>query len=344
MSKKTVTQSQLNAWVDAVIADTTTYGVQAKNDKFDFAALKSAADLRLDYDVTLRSPKYLFLPARERLATFTRDTAEYHSEMDTTPFVVLGVHPYDVVAIRQMDTLFSQDNRDEHYMARRESATIVAVDVQTPSRDVFAGYMGNAAVTGGFDVLITRIGEDAYLLDAATDKGEKLLSLLLEAPDATDDDVQTRARIQEENVQKLRKHELRTPPAQWPALLKKNYEHPVWEEKSQKCFSCGSCNLVCPTCYCFDVHEDVNWDMASGERERTWDGCMLQDFATVAGGHNFRKNKTDRYRHRYYRKGDYVPSKIGGEIACVGCGRCIGACVAKIANPVEIFNRLAEEK
>jgi len=30
------------------------------------------------------------------------------------------------------------------------------------------------------------------------------------------------------------------------------------------------------------------------------------------------------------------------QIACVGCGRCITACVTKIANPVEIYNRLAE--
>jgi ferredoxin len=165
-----------------------------------------------------------------------------------------------------------------------------------------------------------------------------------ESSDASPEDLEARSRVQQENTEKLRRHELSVPPAEWPDLLKKSYDHPVWEEKSQRCFSCGSCNLVCPTCYCFDVHEDVNWDMEHGERKRSWDGCMLRDFATVAGGHNFRKKKVDRYRHRYYRKGEYVPDKIGGEIACVGCGRCIGACVAKIANPVEIFNRLAEEQ
>ena len=71
---------------------------------------------------------------------------------------------------------------------------------------------------------------------------------------------------------------------------------------------------------------------------------MLADFATVAGNLNFRKDRSARFRHRYYRKGKYVPAKIGGQIACVGCGRCITACVANIANPVEVFNRLAEEK
>ena len=37
------------------------------------------------------------------------------------------------------------------------------------------------------------------------------------------------------------------------------------------------------------------------------------------------------------------PSKIGGQIACVGCGRCITACTAKIANPVEVYNRSWKE-
>ena len=132
------------------------------------------------------------------------------------------------------------------------------------------------------------------------------------------------------------------PPAK--SIAPKAYSHPLWEEMAKLCFSCGSCNLVCPTCYCFDVREEVNWDLSSGQRFRLWDGCMLADFATIAGNLNFRKDRADRYRHRYYRKGKYVPAKIGGKIACVGCGRCITACVAKIANPVEVFNRLAEEK
>jgi ferredoxin len=87
----------------------------------------------------------------------------------------------------------------------------------------------------------------------------------------------------------------------------------------------------------------MNWDLASGRRLRTWDGCQLRSFALVAGGHNFRADRADRFRHRYYRKAKYVPEKIG-EIACVGCGRCITSCVSKIANPPEVYNALLVEK
>jgi ferredoxin len=65
----------------------------------------------------------------------------------------------------------------------------------------------------------------------------------------------------------------------------------------------------------------------------------LKDFANVAGGHNFRKNSPERFRHRLLRKGKYLPELIG-ELSCVGCGRCIDACVPKVSNPVEILNKL----
>ena len=235
------------------------------------------------------------------------------------------------------------ENCDLHYGTRREKATIVVVDPETASKNVFAGAMGTSHVAAGYDVLLTRIG-DKYLVDAATANGEKLVAPLSGSPDAGDADIKRRDNIWKANEKKLLKHELKAAAKQWPELLKKGFDNALWEERAKLCFSCGSCNLVCPTCYCFDVRDEVDWSLGKGTRSRTWDGCMLASFATVAGGHNFRKNSASRYRHRYLRKGSYVPAKLKGEIACVGCGRCIGACVAKIANPVEVFNKLLEVK
>jgi sulfhydrogenase subunit beta (sulfur reductase) len=202
--------------------------------------------------------------------------------------------------------------------------------------------MGTAVVHEGFDVLLTKVGNH-YVVDAPTEKGEALLAGMADAPNATGADLAARAEIWRANGRLLRKHELRMFPSDLPHLLKDCAEHPVWAEMAEKCFSCGSCTNSCPTCYCFDVQDKMNWDMKSGTRERTWDSCQLAAFARVAGGHNFRKDRVDRYRHRYMRKGKYVPEIIG-QCACVGCGRCISACVAKIAQPVTVWNRLLEEK
>jgi ferredoxin len=91
------------------------------------------------------------------------------------------------------------------------------------------------------------------------------------------------------------------------------------------------------------VQDDVNWDLTRGRRDRAWDGCLLDGFAKVAGDHDFRKARGDRFRHRLYRKAKYVPAKIGGQIACVGCGRCVSACLPDIANPVKVYNRLIDD-
>ena len=340
MSIKKTSAATLDAWVDALVEKRRVIGVQARSDRFAFAPLTSSADLCLDYDVTILPPKVFLQPAREAVLTFEAGKG-YESVIDSEPFVLLGVHPYDLVAISQMDQIFSQENPDVHYLERRNNATIVVVDVQKVSPDVFAGSMGTAYVEEGYDVLLTKIG-DEYIVDAKTEKGEDLIAGLQHEPEAGESWLEQRRLVWDHNRQRLRKHELRVEPSRWLGLLEDSYEHPVWEERAKLCFSCGSCNLVCPTCYCFDVRDNVNWDLSSGERVRVWDGCMLTSFAMVAGKLNFRKDPADRYRHRYYRKGKYIPAKIGGQIACVGCGRCITACVANIANPVEVFNRLAE--
>jgi len=339
MSIKKLDQAALDRWVDGLIEKQKVVGVKAKGDRFAFGELTSSSELRLDYDVTILPPKKFFLPQVEDLLTFQKDTG-FESVITQESVVLFGVHPYDTFAINQLDILFSENNEDIHYKARREATTIVACDVQAASENVFAGCMGTATVDSGYDIMLTKIN-DEYLVDINTEKGEVLTHDLIDLPDATDNDLETRERIRESNRKNLRKHELRPAVGYLPKLLGETYDHELWEEKAKLCFSCGSCNLVCPTCYCFDVQDDFNWDMSSGRRFRIWDGCMLANFATVAGNHNFRDDKAARYRHRYLRKGKYIPEKIG-QIGCVGCGRCITACVANIANPVEVYNRLAE--
>lgn len=339
MSIKKLDQAALDRWVDGLIEKQKVVGVKAKGDRFAFGELTSSSELRLDYDVTILPPKKFFLPQVEDLLTFQKDTG-FESVITQESMVLFGVHPYDTFAINQLDILFSENNEDIHYKVRREAITIVACDVQAASENVFAGCMGTATVDSGYDIMLTKIN-DEYLVDINTEKGEVLARDLIDLPDASEADLEMRDRIRESNRKNLRKHELRPAVGYLPKLLGETYDHELWEEKAKLCFSCGSCNLVCPTCYCFDVQDDFNWDMSSGRRFRIWDGCMLANFATVAGNHNFRDDKAARYRHRYLRKGKYIPEKIG-QIGCVGCGRCIAACVANIANPVEVYNRLAE--
>ena len=133
--------------------------------------------------------------------------------------ILIGVHPYDLVAIRQMDELFSQDEYDTHYMTRRANTTIIACDVVNASPDVFASSMGTATVKDGYDILLTDIG-DAYVVDVASEKGEALMGAA--ATDASDADIAARKAVQDKNDAGLNKHELKCAPADIPATSRMN--------------------------------------------------------------------------------------------------------------------------
>ncbi|MCX7703870.1 MAG: 4Fe-4S dicluster domain-containing protein, partial [Planctomycetota bacterium] len=110
---------------------------------------------------------------------------------------------------------------------------------------------------------------------------------------------------------------------------------------ANRCYSCGTCTLVCPSCYCFDVEDDVSLsNLSSGERTRLWDSCQTESFAIVATGENFRKERSHRVRHRLYRKYYYLAEKYG-DTFCVGCGRCGRQCTADI-DIFDIVSALSE--
>ncbi|TFG50039.1 MAG: hypothetical protein E4H40_01965, partial [Candidatus Brocadiia bacterium] len=221
MSIKKLSKDVFAKFVDSLISSEKVIGVQAKGDRFEFSPLRSAAKLRLDYDVTLQSPRKYFQPPVETLMTF-EVLGACKSTIDNEKFIIIGVHPYDMVAINQMDELFSQDNYDVHYMKRRQNAVVIASDVVTPSKNVFASSMGTAVVKDGFDILLTDIG-DAYLAEGATDKGKALMAKAVGVVDADDKDLKARQQVWDKNQESLNKHKLNCKPSDLPGLLEKAY-------------------------------------------------------------------------------------------------------------------------
>ena len=68
-----------------------------------------------------------------------------------------------------------------------------------------------------------------------------------------------------------------------PSVLELKRDDPVWEELGKKCLCCGSCSMVCPTCTCFTVRDEVP-EEGRAVRVRTWDACLSSNYALVAGG------------------------------------------------------------
>ncbi|HHH80321.1 MAG TPA: hypothetical protein ENL13_05410, partial [Thermoplasmatales archaeon] len=231
---------------------------------------------------------------------------------------------------------------DRFYKQRRENTIIIGSDILNVSDRSFAASMGTHVVSSGYDLLVTDLG-DTVVVDVGSEKGRVLLEKhTSELRDASEKEVK--------RVEELRaalpgkyKRSLKVEKERWREVLGNSYDHPLWKELSEKCLQCSSCTMVCPTCYCFDVKDEVSLNTVDGVRVRTWDGCLLPDFSKVASGEVFRKEKSERFRHRFYRKGLYLPERYGF-VACVGCGRCAIACLPDIADPLDVINNLVERK
>lgn len=332
-------------FVDSMIKDKSlnVIGVKAKGDKFAFGPLESASELRLDYDVTILPPKKYFFPQRETLVTY--DLAKgfaAKSPTEAKPMVIIGVHPYDIVALLHMDEIFRETKSDPYYFEKRQASIIIGVNIQKMSKWCFAPAMGCAVVDYGYDLMLTDLG-NRYAITIGSQKGEALLDKYAKnVKPALARDVQLVGQKKRE-VMDMAQQKFDFPPELIPELLSKSYEKSgFWEKHAEKCLACGSCVLVCPTCYCFDVKDQADLSLEYGERIRTWDGCLLEDFAKIASGENFRPTRPTRYRHRYFKKGKYLFDRFGF-ISCVGCGRCSSNCLPDIANPVKLFNDMYHE-
>ncbi len=337
-----LSKKELDDFVNNLIADKNyeVVGVQAKGDRFWFAPLQDACDLRLDHDVTILPPKKYFLPQYESLMTFSLEKPfNVQPVTDDKPRIIIGIHPYDIIALQQSDLVYLDEQRDDFYKKRRENTIIIGSDIETISDRSFAGSMNTHTVDDGFDLMLTHI-QDHYAVTIGSEKGKKLFEKHAQYSKATAKDIKAVQKIRND-LPKRYTHKVKLDKMKWSSFLVANYHHILWEEKSNKCVECSSCTMVCPTCYCYDVQEKVDLNLRNGERIRTWDGCMLRDFTKVGSGEIFREEIKARYRHRFFRKGNYLPERYGF-IACVGCGRCGIACLPDIADPCTLFNDLAQ--
>ena len=338
---KTISKNDLLGFVDKLIDDNKyeTIGVKEKNQRFVFDILDEAEDLRLDYDITILPPKKYFLPPNEELINFSlKEKYKVNPKNKDKPRIIIGMHPYDIIALMQTDKYYLDDQKDDFYEEKRKNTLIIGVDIENVSEHSFAGSMNTHYVEEGFDLMLTNIGVD-YVITIGSKKGESILDKYAKTRDATKNEIE---KIQEfrKNLKSKYKKQVKTKNnKEWSKLLVSNYENSIWEERSSKCLQCSSCTMVCPTCFCYDIQDDVTLDLKNGKRVRTWDGCLLKDFTKVGSGEVFRNDLKDRYRHRFFRKGNYLTERYDF-IACVGCGRCSVACLPDIASPCDVINEL----
>jgi formate hydrogenlyase subunit 6/NADH:ubiquinone oxidoreductase subunit I len=345
MSCHFIQDQDFAAFLAGLIRARTVVGPVAKTsrqqEKFVFAKLTRAADLRLDYDVTILPPKKEFFPPRQDLIRF--DGPRIEAGPEPVEKVLFGVHFYDVKALDMTDALFKEKNEDRRYTAHREAATIVISNIQKVSPRAFWASIGAEVAPRGHDAWLTKVA-DGCVFETLTPKGEALLQFGRFSAASADRAAQ--ARQANADMAKKCPERLSGTSASNARKVRAAFgREELWTKFAEDCFSCGSCNTVCPTCYCFDIQDWWHVDQKSGARTRYWDACLTEDFAKISLGagatENFREDRAERFRHRFMRKAAYLNDKLGGP-ACVGCGRCSAACTADIADPAAVINSIPE--
>ena len=304
--------------------------VRVSEQSFSFQPVTAPKEIAFEALRTILPPKKLFFTPHETLIKFQGEQLQ-ECRPEVKRQVLFGVHPCDLAGLGIMDTIFSAQPADSHYLTRRQATLIVGLSCM-PDKHCFCHSMGTDSPTSAYDIFLTDIGND-YFVQVNTPLGYALVesSGELMTPASQED----RQQFKKFWTSRDEAFVIGFKPDNLPAVVDMEWDNPIWDELGKRCLSCGNCTFVCPTCYCFDIVDIASLQSDSGEREREWDSCQFSGFAQVAGGYNFRPGPVDRlkfwYRHKLHGFDDPYGFKT-----CVGCGRCTVSCPAGIDDIVGV--------
>ena len=287
-----------------------------KRDVTRFETITSFDQISFEKNPVFPIKKY-FLPKKESVFNIKNNKTSFSKNFPE--ITIFGARLCDLNSIIILDKIFLDENPDPIYEARRSSMTLIGFNCASPPSEFC--FCESMDLKSAYDLLFHPLDNDTFYIDIGSKKGAALVKHL---PDFN----------------------FQVPLPKTDKKLKifdinPFYDKKYWESDAKKCVSCQRCTILCPTCFCFDLHDDMNLDLKSGSRNRLIDSCHSEDFTLVADGSIFRPERLQRYRHRVFHKLQYFKEKFDLPM-CVGCGRCIEFCHSKI-DFVEMVNNLVKE-
>lgn len=341
MKYASIKKENLDKWLEYLKKKARLYAPKKKENLFVFRPVKDVAEVCLKYIPTILPPKKYYFPQKEKLLKFSIEpfkTAKAMGEFEE--FILFGAHTCDIAGIQCMDVVFRDGPEDPNYLNRKDKMTIIGIEcLEYCDQYANCASMANHVPRGGYDLMLTDIGEK-FIIHINSEKGERLVKGLSSIKEVGETEMNTLERLREAK-KKVFKEEFSGPLHKVNQAFTQGFASPTWEDVGRRCVACGNCTAVCPTCYCFDVLDDMDLSLNEGLRYRIWNSCQMDDFAKVSGGEDFRKERANRQRHRYYRKFKYPVDKFN-RYFCTGCGRCSRSCMAQI-NLIETVNSLTNE-
>lgn len=293
-----------------------------------FEPLEAGAECEFAYELQITPPKEWLMPQVETLMTYQVGARPSVQEtIEAPPQVLFGLRPCDMKGIDVLDEALNARSADPYFSARRANTTCVVLACNRIFDGHFCHLLGTGpALAGGFDWQITLLGLDAAI-EVNGPRGRALLDTVKDL---------VRPAGEDEALALKRRHDAAAESGQMNVdvaavrdrLKSRPAQAAILERLAGRCQDCGGCSFVCPTCWCFSL-VDVCTGETCGQRERRWDSCAFCGFTQMAGGHNPGQDRSCRTYRRLSHKLAIDAGPTCGP-PCVGCGRCIGACLGSI--------------
>jgi ferredoxin len=274
------------------------------------------------YRNTVKPPKACFLPPVEEMFHFQKSKEGYRLDLppQAPQQLIFGIRPCDARALAILDKIFTDTYQDPYYIPKRSNTVLVGLGCVNPCDSCFCTSLGiSPGESRDVDLMFTDIG-DELLIEEITDKGKLLMKQAAGVKDTTEHDMtsarETKEKAYSRVIRKIDTQHL------GHKLLSSFDDETFWEKVAAKCIGCGICTFLCPTCYCFDINDELV--KKQGARFRSWDSCAFPIY-TKMPMENPREEKWQRVRQKVAHKFKFHPMSFD-IIACTGCGRCIRLC------------------
>ncbi|MDI6703969.1 MAG: 4Fe-4S dicluster domain-containing protein [bacterium] len=294
-----------------------------------FSVIKSMDEITLDYKNAVLSPKGFFFPQQEVIFKYKEVSGDYELSFTITDKkrLIFGIRSCDLKALSFLDAVYLGRYKDPYYQKKREDTTLINLVCVSPDTNCFCVYANSGPMAEeGFDLQFVPLS-NRFTIHVGSKKGQDIVEkyhYLFQEGTQKDLDEEYEV-VHETKTKFLRYGEFATITQK---LIQEEVEESLWKMLGDRCQNCGGCAYVCPTCSCFNVIDRPTTER-EGVRIRTWDSCTLFGFTHLAEGLNPRKEKKDRIKRRFYHKLDCYMGRWG-TCGCVGCGRCVTACLGGI--------------
>ncbi len=294
------------------------------------------------------SIKPLLLPAIESVGRYGASADTGPPEAGAEPIVAFGLRACELRAIAYLDgVLLDGPFQDPRYAARREALTLISADCPEPAESCFCTLVGGGPfATEGFDANLTPV-DGGFVVEVATEAGRAWLDGVGGAVEADENHVRQRQGARDAAGERLAEQNARFIPVRdaGAGLDLPDEERADWQAFAGDCVECAACTNICPTCHCFYLFDQTLGD-GRFERVRTWDSCLTGTYHRMAGTSpelkpTPRPRLRSRLANRVLHKFTWSPKQVG-RLGCVGCGRCIDACLGAI-DLREVVSDLAAE-